>query len=112
MKSKDFEKSVKQLLAIVESNLVQKGAEYATDDDKMHNFNVGSIMTGQCREKVLQGFLLKHLISLNDIINKIDKNPKDLPSQKVLQEKCGDISTYYALLYASIEDRINNNQPF
>jgi hypothetical protein len=40
-----------------------------------------------------------------DIIDDINKGK--LPTQAMLDEKLGDLGTYIALLYASIQDRLN-----
>ena len=88
--------------------LLVKGVEYRRDNNPYHNFNVGSKFTGESSEKVLYGFLLKHLISLQDIIN--DINVGKLPSKEIIEAKVSDIINYMLILEALIEERRNNNE--
>lgn len=102
-----FDKVVENRLQSIKDTLLLKGKEYASDTDKLHNFNKASEITGECREKVLFGFALKHLVSVMDIIDNMNKDNKYIPSQELTSEKCGDLINYILLLEASIEDRRN-----
>ena len=84
--------------------LLHKAKEYVRNGDRLHNFNVGARMSGQSRERVLKGFMLKHFISVFDIIDDIDKGV--LPKEDVLNEKIGDSINYLILLEASIKDKL------
>lgn len=107
MTSETFEKIVKSRLDKIQSTLVIKAKEYANDSNRLHNFDKAGAMSNQTREKALRGFLLKHTVSMDDIIEDIDKGK--LPSKALLDEKVGDIINYYILLEASILDRLENN---
>lgn len=87
--------------------LLVKSLEYRRNDNPYHNFNVGAKFTGESSEKVLYGFLLKHLISLQDIVN--DVNESKLPSKEIIAAKVSDIINYMLILEALIEERRNNN---
>lgn len=104
MEEKRFYKLVDERLSKITSTLASKGNEYSTPGNKLHNFDRGANITGQTREIVLLGFLLKHQISILDIIDKIEVGV--LPTRKLLDEKLTDIINYYILLEASIVDRI------
>lgn len=91
---------VKQII----NTLIEKGEEYSKEDNKLHNFDVGAQMTGKLREEVLLGFVLKHQISLLDIIE--DLKEGKIPKNYLVAEKLGDIINYYILLEASLQDRI------
>ena len=106
MKTERFEQVIKQQLKDCEKTLVVKRKEYVRNDDWFHNFNVGAMMTGKLREEVLDGFMLKHIISIQDITNDI-KTGK-LPPIEVLDEKFGDVINYLLLKKASIIDRIES----
>jgi hypothetical protein len=110
MKPEEFKKAIDAYVSIIENNLLNKGKEYATDADMLHNFNKGSNITGTSREKVLFGFALKHLISVMDMLDEVEKG--ELPGQFKMDEKLGDLGTYMALLYACIQDRLNKTRPF
>lgn len=85
--------------------LIVKGKEYIRNDDVFHNFNVGSKITGDSPEKVLDGFMLKHYVSYKDIINDINNNNK-YPDYKTIDEKIGDLIAYLCIQEALIKTNI------
>lgn len=85
-----------------------KAKEYANDEDRLHNFNKAGKMSNQTPEKALRGMLLKHIVSMDDIIENIDKGV--LPSKALLDEKIGDIINYYILIEACIIDRLEEDK--
>jgi hypothetical protein len=103
--SKNFDQEVEKTLDRVRELLITKGKEYRRNNDPFHNFEVGASMTGKTREEVLYGFLLKHLISAQDIRNDIANGT--LPSREKVKEKWDDIITYFTIEKASILDRIS-----
>jgi hypothetical protein len=105
MNTEKFKEAIEKHIGQINSNLLAKAKEYASDADRLHNFNRASGITGECREKALFGFALKHLVSTMDIIDDVNKGK--LPTQAMLDEKLGDLGTYIALLHASIQDRLN-----
>lgn len=108
MKLDRFEEVIKKHIAKIDHLLLVKAKEYASDEDRLHNFNKGAQITGECREKVLFSFALKHLISVMDIIDAHNKNGT-LPNQATLDEKFGDLGAYIAILYSSFQDKIDNS---
>lgn len=104
MNRKRFDEVIQKQLSDCEQTLVVKGKEYVRNNDLFHNFNVGARITGKLREEVLDGFMLKHIISIADITNDIKKG--ELPSIEVLDEKFGDVINYLLLKKTSIIDRI------
>jgi len=105
MNNEEFNKIVEERISLIKSVLVKKQAEYSSKTDRLHNFKVGSRMTGKTPEQVLQGFRLKHEISINDIVEGV---PDNLPEKDLLQEKIGDSINYLILLEALLIERINN----
>ena len=99
-----FEQIVDETLNQIRETLIKKGAEYRRNQDPFHNFNVGSRITGLSREKVLDGMLLKHEISIADMTNDLEKGI--LPKIETVEEKFGDNLIYLILKKASIIDRI------
>lgn len=85
--------------------LGKKGKEYSTEDNKLHNFDRGAVKTGKIREEIILDFMLKHQISVDDIVENIKKGI--LAKEDLVEEKIGDIINYYILLEASIKDRID-----
>ncbi len=108
MTEKRFDEVVDIFLNSIRETLIVKGKEYRRNENPFHNFDVGSQRSGFIREKVLDGFLLKHEISIADITNDLEKGI--LPSIKTLDEKFGDNVIYLILKMTSIIDKIENNE--
>lgn len=102
-----FDAVVDKTLKTIRELLVTKGKEYRRNNNPFHNFDTGAALTGKLREEVLQGFLLKHLISAGDIRN--DLKEGKLPSREKVEEKYNDILVYFLIEKASIIDRIDRH---
>ena len=104
-----FEQVVDETLNQIREILLVKGAEYRRNQDPFHNFNQGAIKSQQHSLKVLDGFLLKHEISISDICNDIiyyDKKPKI----EIVNEKLGDNLIYLLIKKAMLIDIIENGE--
>jgi hypothetical protein len=104
--NEDFFEVIHNTLDELKELLLVKGKEYMRNNDVYHNFNQGSIMRGITPEKTLDGFLLKHEISINDITNDLDKGI--LPSKDKVIEKFNDNLIYLLIKKAMILNRIKN----
>lgn len=100
-----FEQEIERTLNQLREVIIQKGREYRRDNNVFHNFEQGSIQTGLIREKVLDGFLLKHEISIKDITNDLVKGI--LPTKEVVEEKFNDNLIYLLIKKMSILDRLD-----
>lgn len=107
MNNESFEIVLNKALGRSKYVLGEKAKEYVRNGDRLHNFNRGAEISGESRERVLKGFMLKHLISVFDIIDDLDKGI--LPSRELVDEKLGDSINYMLLLEASLNDKIDNN---
>lgn len=110
----DFNVILKKRIEATEIVLASKNKEYASDVDKLHNFKRAGKMLGQVPEQALVGMWTKHIISLLDIVDKIDKNEDEEMVQvclgegltrEMLEEKIGDAINYLILLEALIKER-------
>ena len=121
MNIKDFKDLIDSRTAAIKYNLGVKGEEYNDGIDILHNFKRGSQIAGCCREKVLFGFMLKHIISVLDMIDEVENSNKILDDDRDKQprlardidkvdEKIGDCINYLILLEASFKERINQDQ--
>jgi hypothetical protein len=108
MESKRFDLIVNETLEKLQSLLVVKGKEYRRNGNPYHNFDEGAKNTGQIPEKVLHGFLLKHLISASDIRNDIELGV--LPTIEKVEEKWNDILVYFLIEKAMIIERIKKQK--
>lgn len=101
----EFDCVVDRTLRDIRELLITKGKEYRRNGNVYHNFEQGSIMTGNTREKVLDGFLLKHEVSINDMTNDLEKGI--LPTREKVEEKFNDNLIYLIIKKAMILDRID-----
>ncbi len=103
----DFDKVVADRCEKIHNVLAIKAKEYQRNDNRFHNFEVGADMTGQSALRVLDGFMLKHLISYRDIINDIEQG--NMPTEALIDEKFGDIINYFILQEGQIKQMLLNN---
>ena len=108
MNVKDFEKVIENIQNRIYNTIIIKAREYSRNEDRLHNFNIGADISKQSRERVLDGFLLKHYISYRDMLNDIDNNK--LQSVEYLEEKIGDMLVYLMLFEASVKDKISKEK--
>jgi hypothetical protein len=81
-----------------------KNVEYSRNSDKLWNFKRAGQILGCSPERALLGMYIKHLTSLFDIVDDIDKGT--LPTLEILAEKNTDSIDYQVLLEALITERI------
>jgi hypothetical protein len=109
MNTEQFDNVVSNRLDAIKATLISKAKEYAKgDEDRLHNFNRASKVSGKRREECLWGMAMKHLISVMDIIDAMSKDESYIPSKELTSEKLGDLGNYLILLEACIEDSRNN----
>jgi hypothetical protein len=101
-----FDLEVQDTLKKIQNLLVIKGREYRRDGNPYHNFEIGARKKNITPEKALDGMLLKHIISYDDILNDLDKGI--LPRVEVVEEKMNDILVYFTIQKAMLLERINN----
>ena len=101
---KEFDIQVKHILEKIKLILVKKAKEYRRNNNPFHNFEEGAKISGQTPERVLNGFLLKHLISYQDILNDLDKGI--FPKQEMIDEKFTDILVYFTIQNIMLSERI------
>jgi hypothetical protein len=106
MSTEDFNGYVNERIATIKDVLLQKAKEYSSNDDRLKNFHDGSKMIGKSREEVLDGFLLKHLVSYRKILEDLN-NDGILPSRELIVEKMGDIINYFIIQEAQLLQRID-----
>jgi hypothetical protein len=99
-----FEQEIETTLNEIKELLIVKGKEYRRNNDPYHNFNVGSKITGLIPEKILDGFLLKHEISIRDMTDDLEKGI--LPTEKAVIEKFNDNIIYLLIKKAMILERL------
>ena len=99
MNTPDFNNIVEDQLARVCNVLVKKAAEYNLDDDRLSVFKHAAALSEETPEQALYGFMLKHIISVTDMINS-----KETYSEELWNEKITDICNYLILLQGLLRD--------
>lgn len=99
----DYDKLVGQRIGKILKTLENKSDEYTRNGDSLHNFNRGSEMLGQSRERYLMSLAMKHITSIMDIIDDIDNGIHHL--DEVIEEKLGDAINYMILLEVSLKHK-------
>lgn len=104
----DFEKVFKERVQKSMNVLVAKSVDYSRGGDKLHNFKRAGALLQSSPEKALVGMLTKHIVSVLDMVDDIDKGKYHPLS--IWDEKLGDAVNYLFLLDALIAER--NNKEF
>jgi hypothetical protein len=101
----EFSHLLKQRMELMQAVLDIKAGEYASNGDRLHNFKAAADMLGTTPEKALLGMLAKHLVSVIDMVNGLQRgNPSGHP-RAVWAEKIGDSVNYLCLLEGLVEER-------
>jgi hypothetical protein len=103
-KNEHFEKVINDTLLEVKELLIVKGKEYRRNDNVYHNFDQGAKIKGITPEKVLDGFLLKHEVSIADMTDDLYKGI--LPTKEKVEEKFNDNIIYLLIKKAMILNRL------
>lgn len=105
MNSKEFAQVFDEQMQLCNDVLFQKAGEYATDDNRMHNFNAGAAISGKTPVEVLGGYMLKHTISVYHMIG--EGNPQAFSREK-WTEKITDHINYLILLQALLQESLES----
>jgi hypothetical protein len=106
MRPEDFDKLVDERLGFCKRTLQLKANEYATSD-RLHNFKRAGKMQGCTPARALSGMWAKHIISILDIIDSIERG--NVVDGSILSEKLTDNINYLLLLEAVICDTAAQN---
>lgn len=105
-----FEKVVANRISKIHELIKTKGVEYATDDDRFHNFKRSAAILGVSPERALIGMVVKHITSVLDMIDKVDQNY--IFNTEMIDQKIGDVIIYFILLEALFLQRVSHsNRP-
>ena len=107
MLAKDFDEIVEQRIKKIKEVLQSKATEYASDNDRLHNFKRAAKVGEITAAMALKGMLLKHLVSIFDMIDKYNPDTGPQFSMDLINEKCGDLINYTILLEALFKEPYN-----
>jgi len=94
-REEQFEAVIANTLHELQELLLIKGKEYRRFNNPYHNFERGAEIAKIQREEILQGFLRKHLISVEDMRN--DSRMGTFHSEEKINEKYNDILIYFMI---------------
>ena len=97
MNVNEYEQVVSNQLASCQSVLNAKNAEYGSEDDRLHNFHAPAKMVGSDPRNILEGYMLKHTVSIYDMLRDI-REGKDEHTMEQWNEKITDHINYLLLL--------------
>ena len=99
MNTPDFNRVVEAQLDRIKNVLVRKAVEYSLDNDRLSVFKHAAALSEETPEQALYGMMLKHIISVTDMINS-----KDSYTEELWNEKITDICNYLILLQGLLRD--------
>ena len=105
MNNKKFEEILTFRLNQIKCILGNKAKEYASDTDRLHNFKVAGRIQNTTPEKALKGMMVKHEVSVQDLIEWAETSPEKL-NEIIIDEKIGDCINYLILLEALLKEQL------
>jgi hypothetical protein len=103
VKTPEFDRVVSEAHAREKETLCAKAGDYSREGDRLSNFKKAAALQTCTPEKALMGMLSKHLVSVADLVNDLERGT-DTPIA-VWREKLGDSRAYLTLLEGLIRER-------
>lgn len=94
-----FNDLLENRLSLTRDVLGSKAGEYASTSDRLHNFKAAAAMLRGTPEQALLGMLVKHMVSIYDMV--LDGQPRAIA---LWNEKIGDAINYMILLEALVKE--------
>ena len=100
MTNREFKITLQECLMKIKESLDIKGNEYASGTDRLSNFKKAARFRSTTPEDALMGFVIKHIIALQDFIEREKQLPGRVGniSNEQWDEKIFDICNYMLLL--------------
>lgn len=99
-----FESIVDDRIVKIRETLKTKAKEYASTKSRFHTFEVGGRIMDVTPEQALQGMMLKHIVSVFDLINWTETDDERITNE-LIDEKIGDMINYLILLEGMLKQR-------
>ena len=99
-----YQHTLNNRLDAIRESMERKNAEYASDDSPYHNFDAAAEMTGTTPEQALWGMMIKHLVSVRDMV----EGGKITPY--LINEKIGDVQNYMILLEGVLTRKLRDGE--
>lgn len=101
MTAQEFNTLLSKRINKIQVVLGTKATEYATNNDRLHNFKVAASEFGGTPEEACKGYMLKHWMSVRDMI--VGERPV---TKEMIDEKIGDAVNYLILLEAILTEKL------
>ena len=101
----DFNGIIENRIEAIRWVLSKKEKEYAFNGDRFHNFRVAARMDNTTLEKALKGMMLKHEVSVDDMIHGRCEITLDL-----IEKKIGDNINYLILLEGILREKLDDKK--
>jgi hypothetical protein len=102
MNATNFNQHLTYMQNLTANTLIAKAREYASDEDRLHNFKIAGPLQTRTPIGALGGFMAKHTISIYDMICGTDKGA-DFPLD-MWEEKIKDHINYLFLLWGLVNE--------
>lgn len=109
MTKEQFDSIVATRCSSITKVLVEKAKEYASEEDRLHNFKYAGKRLNCSPERALVGMKEKHSVSVMDMIRDIE-NGTFKRDMAYINEKIGDEINYLILLEALLKERVSNDK--
>ena len=103
MNPQEFDRIMDERITQCVATLSTKEGEYSQGGDRFHNFKRAAEIVGSTPERALIGMANKHLVSVLDIIDNLDRGY--LAEKALWNEKIGDLLNYLLLLDGMLQER-------
>jgi len=101
-----FEEVLSARLYKTRAVLSAKAGEYASIQNRHHNFDVAARIANTTPEQALCGMMMKHLVSVFDLIAWTNDSDEYKITEAMIDEKIGDLINYLILLEGLLLRRI------
>jgi len=98
MNSTEFNDYLDIRLGLIQSSLTKKQHEYADNENVFRNFEQAGVHLKCSREKALWGMMMKHYVSVEDMVQVCETGDNWKLREETIKEKLGDIINYFILL--------------
>jgi len=106
--SEQFTSIFKETVEKSWETLGSKAAEYAEEDDRLHNFKRAADLQGCTPIGALAGMMVKHTVSVYDLVRRHEEGAR-IPAE-LWDEKIIDSINYLILLRAAVRETAGDEQ--
>lgn len=100
-----FNQIVDRRIELTRNVLQKKGAEYASNTNVFENFEKAKHPARvDSREAALWGMAMKHFVSIGDMVQDTESNPRVVFHPNYIEEKIGDMINYLILLEGMLKE--------